>query len=310
MQLQQLQAVLEVAITGSINAAAKKMNVSQPSLSRFIKNLEKEIGIVFFERTHTGVALTKEGEYLLPYILRVINDIDQFSKEAYFVQTHLCSDDEESLQSLRIITLPLVNDLFIMPALVNLKQSFPDTQIEVFLISDLGKDTLVPQKRGDIVIAYNYNHALDVFFSSIRQNSAFVFQSICTERFYVIMSSDHPLSKKRVIHWEDLIPYSVIQHNNGLDELFFKQVPDSIQDLHILLRSNNPQVISHLLHQTQAVFITSSYVSRKYYDNNVFCIRPFQNLESEWFCIYRKEDQSNCAIFELVSMLKYLYAVK
>lgn len=51
MTLQQLKYALEIARYGSINEAAKKLFISQPSLSNSIRELESELGIVIFERT-------------------------------------------------------------------------------------------------------------------------------------------------------------------------------------------------------------------------------------------------------------------
>lgn len=48
MHLEQLQAILEVASTGSISAAARNLETNQPSLSRTIKTLEKELNVNFF----------------------------------------------------------------------------------------------------------------------------------------------------------------------------------------------------------------------------------------------------------------------
>jgi DNA-binding transcriptional LysR family regulator len=59
--LQQLKYVIEVSIRGSMNEAAKRLFISQPSLSNAIKDLEAEINITIFERTNKGITLSKEG---------------------------------------------------------------------------------------------------------------------------------------------------------------------------------------------------------------------------------------------------------
>ncbi|MGN1181949.1 MAG: LysR family transcriptional regulator, partial [Faecalibacillus sp.] len=62
MTLQQLKYVLEVARCGSINEASKNLYISQPSLSNSIKDLEKELAIVIFNRTNKGIVISKEGQ--------------------------------------------------------------------------------------------------------------------------------------------------------------------------------------------------------------------------------------------------------
>ena len=61
MTVQQLKYIVTVAETGSITEAAKQLFISQPSLSNAVKEIEKEIGIAIFLRSHAGITLTKEG---------------------------------------------------------------------------------------------------------------------------------------------------------------------------------------------------------------------------------------------------------
>lgn len=62
MTLQQLKYVIEVAKAKSISEAAKKLFISQPSLTNAIKELEKEMNITIFLRTNKGILISKEGE--------------------------------------------------------------------------------------------------------------------------------------------------------------------------------------------------------------------------------------------------------
>lgn len=59
--MQQLRYAIEIANSGSMNEAAKKLFVSQPSLSNAIKELESELGITIFERTNRGISISVEG---------------------------------------------------------------------------------------------------------------------------------------------------------------------------------------------------------------------------------------------------------
>ena len=67
MTLKQLRYMLAVAQYKSINEAAKKCFISQPSLSNAIKDLEEEIGLELFIRTAKGITLTAEGSEFLKY---------------------------------------------------------------------------------------------------------------------------------------------------------------------------------------------------------------------------------------------------
>ena len=71
MTLQQLKYMITAAEQGSITEAAKKLFISQPSLSGAIREVEKEAGITIFNRCRAGIALTAEGMEFLGYALYV-----------------------------------------------------------------------------------------------------------------------------------------------------------------------------------------------------------------------------------------------
>ena len=62
MTLQQMKYAITIAECGSMNEAAHKLYITQPSLSSMIKELEKKLGIVLFSRSNRGISITQEGE--------------------------------------------------------------------------------------------------------------------------------------------------------------------------------------------------------------------------------------------------------
>ena len=61
MTLQQLRYALAIADCGSMNEAAKRLFLSQPSLSETVKELEQEIGMQIFMRSNRGIIITPEA---------------------------------------------------------------------------------------------------------------------------------------------------------------------------------------------------------------------------------------------------------
>ena len=76
MTLQQLKYVITVAEKGSITEAAKDLYISQPSLSGAVKEVEKEAGLMIFNRCRAGVALTTEGMEFLGYARQVVQQME------------------------------------------------------------------------------------------------------------------------------------------------------------------------------------------------------------------------------------------
>ena len=76
MTLNQLKYVVTVAGENSLNDAAKKLFISQPSLSNAVSALEKKLGFSLFNRTKTGITVTAEGEEFIGYARQVLEQYE------------------------------------------------------------------------------------------------------------------------------------------------------------------------------------------------------------------------------------------
>ena len=76
MTLLQLKYVVCVAKHGTLTEAANELFISQPSLTKAIKELEKEMGILIFERTNKGIVISKEGHDFLVYARQILDQTE------------------------------------------------------------------------------------------------------------------------------------------------------------------------------------------------------------------------------------------
>ena len=76
MKLQQLRYIVEVASCGSVTEAARRLFVSQPSVTAAVRDLEREMGITVFDRTSKGMVTTTEGQTFLGYARQVLEQAD------------------------------------------------------------------------------------------------------------------------------------------------------------------------------------------------------------------------------------------
>ena len=83
MTLLQLKYAVTIASCSTISEAAKRLFLTQPSLTASIKELEQELGITIFSRTNKGVIVTREGEEFLGYARQVIEQT-ALIEERYF----------------------------------------------------------------------------------------------------------------------------------------------------------------------------------------------------------------------------------
>jgi DNA-binding transcriptional LysR family regulator len=71
----QMHAVLTLQAEGTFTAAAKKLGLSQPGLTRMIQRTEKAIGKQLFERTGSGAELTEDGIFIASWATETLNEM-------------------------------------------------------------------------------------------------------------------------------------------------------------------------------------------------------------------------------------------
>ena len=77
MNLLHMKYAVEVARHGTLSKAAEVLMIAQPNLSRYIKELETELGILLFQRSVKGMVLTPEGEEFVEYARDILNRINR-----------------------------------------------------------------------------------------------------------------------------------------------------------------------------------------------------------------------------------------
>ncbi|NLN82869.1 MAG: LysR family transcriptional regulator [Firmicutes bacterium] len=100
MTVQQIRMCLEIEKQGSISKAAEKLFLSQPNLSRALRELEYELGIALFERTSFGVVPTSEGRRFLLEGKEIVQAMDAL-KDSF-------AQDTDSLLKISSVTCPLL----------------------------------------------------------------------------------------------------------------------------------------------------------------------------------------------------------
>lgn len=186
MEFQQLLYFAEVAKQLSFSKAAQSLHSSQPSLSKAIKNLEEELGVVLFDRTTRYLRLTDDGEVVLKYAMETI----AMSRD---LQSTLNEGKQLKRGKLSLGLPPVIGSSFFPRMIADFRGEYPGVQLQ--LVEEGGKvvEQLVREAKLDVgvVVLPVDEEQFEVFPLAERQLS-------------LIVNSSHALAGAQTVHLAEL----------------------------------------------------------------------------------------------------------
>ncbi len=193
MTLNQLAYFRTVARTENYHAAADELYISQPSLSRSIDSLEKELGVLLFEKSGRGIVLTKSGRLFLEYVDRILEECE--------IAVYKMKELSSSGGRIDIgYVFPLAN--YYIPHMVRSFLDLPENKSVTFGFA---------QNRTSSIIRDIKKGILDVGFCAYAENEEELeFFPIIKQEMVIITDLNHPLALHGKLSIYELENYPVI----------------------------------------------------------------------------------------------------
>lgn len=211
MTLQQLKYITMVAEKGSLTEAAKELYISQPSLTKSIKELEKEMGISIFDRTNKGISVSKEGEIFLGYARQVLEQTSLI-EEKYKQPSKGKQEFSVSTQHYSFAVNAFV-DLIKEHGKDNYDFSIRETQTY-----EIMED--VARMKSEIGILYYNTFNKEVLQKMIKAYDL-KFTELFTAKPHIFISRGNPLSKRKSVTMEELAPFPYLSFEQGEHNSFY-----------------------------------------------------------------------------------------
>ena len=183
--LRHLEVFCAVARARSFTRAAEELHVSQPVVSRTVRELERSLGVELFARTTRSVSLMPQGEELLTLagdlLDRFERTLDRFS--AY------CRGDYGRIV---LATLPSIAAGYLPPILVEFLAENAGTRIEILDVTAAEAARAVESGAADLAIA------------SPATTPSLHSDVLVRDRFVAVLPESHPLASRRTVTWAAL----------------------------------------------------------------------------------------------------------
>jgi DNA-binding transcriptional LysR family regulator len=279
MELRHLRYFVAVAQEMSISRAADRLRVSQPPLSRQIRDLEEEIGTALFDRSNKRLRLTAAGEFLLQEAKRILSEVER--------ATHITKATGSGQAGLITIAfLSPLGGMFLPQIVRSFRQTHPSADVDLV--------ELAPRKQIEAL----RDHQIDLAFVSIGEVEAedgLLFETVMNVEIQVALAPDHPLSARQQIHLHELRDEAFIMFKRSAapatHELLLRLCRSAGFEPRVTKQSDRAQSILDLIAAGAGVAILPAPFGR--YQTNVV-MRPLAPKPSvvQLCMAWRKEDTS------------------
>lgn len=263
MRIQQLEYLERIVEAGSINEAAKRLFLTQPSLSNAVKELENEMGIQIFQRSSGGISLTAEGREFMTYSKQILDQVNLMN-ERY-------KNGQQRKQS---FSVSAQHYAFVVHAFVELIKSVNANEYQFTLRETETQNIFndLAQFKSELGILYT-NGFNQKIMQRLFKESNLVFTPLFVAKPHIFVSRYNPLTSKSSVNLSDLEDYPYLSYEQGeVNSFYFSEEILSTLSHKKSIKVSDRATIFNLMIGLNGYTISSGIISSKLNDDKIVAI--------------------------------------
>lgn len=262
MTIRHLRIFIAVTDTGKMSAAAKKLFISQPTVSQAIKELEEHYGGLLFERLSKKLYITPRGKKLLSYARSIVKQFDDMEEMML---------RENYVETIRIGATITVGNCLLGEVIHEFKKRSPRTEIYSYVNNTKDVEEHLLTSELDIAIVEGTVKSPDLI-SLPKVNDFLV----------LICSPKHPFAQRDTIRLEELGTerFAMRERGSGTRALFEGYMLDKGVPLRIALEANSSDTIKKAVIDNQCLAVISVRLVEEEIKNGK--LHVIVNTDSNW----------------------------
>lgn len=263
MRIQQLEYLEKIVEAGSINEAAKRLFLTQPSLSNAVKELENEMGIQIFQRSSGGISLTAEGREFMTYSKQILDQVNLMN-ERY-------KNGQQRKQS---FSVSAQHYAFVVHAFVELIKSVNANEYQFTLRETETQNIFndLAQFKSELGILYTNGFNQKIMQRLFKENNL-VFTPLFVAKPHIFVSRYNPLTSKSSVNLSDLEDYPYLSYEQGeVNSFYFSEEILSTLSHKKSIKVSDRATIFNLMVGLNGYTISSGIISSKLNDDKIIAI--------------------------------------
>lgn len=263
MRIQQLEYLEKIVEAGSINEAAKRLFLTQPSLSNAVKELENEMGIQIFQRSSGGISLTAEGREFMTYSKQILDQVNLMN-ERY-------KNGQQRKQS---FSVSAQHYAFVVHAFVELIKSVNANEYQFTLRETETQNIFndLAQFKSELGILYTNGFNQKIMQRLFKENNL-VFTPLFVAKPHIFVSRYNPLTSKASVNLSDLEDFPYLSYEQGeVNSFYFSEEILSTLSHKKSIKVSDRATIFNLMVGLNGYTISSGIISSKLNDDKIVAI--------------------------------------
>ncbi|KZE76381.1 LysR family transcriptional regulator [Paenibacillus elgii] len=237
MELRQLQYALQIAIDKNFSRAAEKLHIAQPSLSQQLSKLEKEIGVLLFQRTTNSVEVTYAGTRFVEKAQKILDMVEQLKQEM---------EDISQMRKGKLVvgSLPITGAHVLPLVLPVFQERYPEIDIVLVEETTSNLEQLTASGQADISLL-----SLPLIDDSLD------YEPIIEEEIVLAVPPQHPLAARlteatnRTVDIAELQeePFIALKRGQGFRQIAIELCKDAGFTPNIVFESSNIETVQSLV---------------------------------------------------------------
>lgn len=263
MRIQQLEYLERIVEAGSINEAAKRLFLTQPSLSNAVKELENEMGIQIFQRSSGGISLTAEGREFMTYSKQILDQVNLMN-ERY-------KNGQQRKQS---FSVSAQHYAFVVHAFVELIKSVNANEYQFTLRETETQNIFndLAQFKSELGILYTNGFNQKIMQRLFKENNL-VFTPLFVAKPHIFVIRYNPLTSKSSVNLSDLEDFPYLSYEQGeVNSFYFSEEILSTLSHKKSIKVSDRATIFNLMVGLNGYTISSGIISSKLNDDKIVAI--------------------------------------
>ncbi len=249
IDVEDVHVFLNVAQTLSFTEAARRLHVSQPTVSKHVHDLEADLGIVLFDRRKGRLRLTEAGRAILPWARKLL-------RQSHFLEEMARSLNQEVAGSLSIVCTTAAGKYMLSLLAARFRQRYPYIQVNIMRCT---QEELVPH----LLEHEAHLGVVSIEVCTIGMECQEFFEDVIT----LIVPPDHPSANRTSIEPAELLEERLIMREptSGTRRVVLEELAQydiTLEDLNIFLEIGSTEAIVHTVAAGYGIAFVSTLAAR------------------------------------------------